>query len=46
VRAWSEEIRVEALMLWKTLGFSFSQVDFSRGEEKRYGFYVAKALAT
>jgi len=44
VRAWSEEIRYEALMLWKELGFAFSQVDLARGEEKRYGFYVTKAL--
>jgi len=44
LRAWSEEIRVEALMLWKKLGFTFSKVDFQRGDEKRYGFYVTKAL--
>jgi GNAT superfamily N-acetyltransferase len=44
IRAWSEEIRVEALMLWKKLGYSFARVDFQRGDEKRYGFYVVKAL--
>ena len=44
VRAWSEEIRVEALLLWKKLGFTFTQVDFRRGDEKRYGFYVAKLV--
>ena len=44
VRAWSEEIRGEALMLWNKLGFTFSRVDFQRGDEKRYGFCVAKRL--
>ena len=44
IRAWSEEIRYEALMLWNKMGFAFSQVDFQRGDEKRYGFYVAKRL--
>jgi GNAT superfamily N-acetyltransferase len=44
IRAWSEEIRYEALMLWAKLGFTFSQVDFQKGDEKRYGFYVAKRL--
>jgi len=44
LRAWSEEIRVEALMLWKKLGFTFSEVGFQRGDEKRYGFYVTKGL--
>jgi hypothetical protein len=44
IRAWSEEIRYEALMLWAKLGFSFSQVEFQRKGEKRYGFYVAKRL--
>ena len=44
IRAWSEEIRYEALMLWAKLGFTFSQVDFQREDEKHYGFYVAKRL--
>ena len=44
VGAWSEEIRYEALMLWRKLGFSFARIDFTRGEEKRYGFYVTKRL--
>jgi GNAT superfamily N-acetyltransferase len=45
VRSWSEEIRAEALQLWSKLGFTFSRVDFQRGEEKdRYGFYVAKRV--
>ena len=41
IRAWSEEIRFEALMMWKKLGFTFSRVDFQQGDEKRYGFYIA-----
>jgi GNAT superfamily N-acetyltransferase len=44
VRAWSEEIRREALLLWNKLGFTFSWVEFQRGDEKRYGFYAAKRL--
>jgi GNAT superfamily N-acetyltransferase len=44
IRAWSEEIRHEALMLWCRLGFAFSQVDFKRGGEERYGFYVTRRL--
>ena len=44
IRAWSEEVRLEALMLWQKMGFTFSQVDFQRGDDKRYGFYVAKRL--
>jgi GNAT superfamily N-acetyltransferase len=44
VRAWTEEIRFEALMLWKKMHFSFSQVDFQRDQDKRYGFYVAMRL--
>ena len=44
VRAWSEELRYEALMLWNKLGFAFSQVDFERNGEKRHGFYAAKRL--
>lgn len=44
VRAWSEAIRHEALMLWNKLGFAFSQVDFQREDGKHYGFYVAKRL--
>jgi GNAT superfamily N-acetyltransferase len=44
IRAWSEEVRREALLLWNKLGFTFSQVDFQRGDEKRYGFYVAKRI--
>ena len=44
VRAWSEEIWFEALMLWNKLGFTFSQADFQRGDEKRHGFYVARRL--
>ena len=44
VRAWSEEIRYEALMLWNKLGFAFSQVDFERNGQKRHGFYAVKRL--
>lgn len=44
VRAWSEEVRHEALMLWNKLGFTFSQVDWERGDSKGHGFYVAKRL--
>ena len=44
VCAWSEEIRVEALMLWNKLGFTFSQVDFERNRERRHGFHVARRL--
>jgi GNAT superfamily N-acetyltransferase len=44
VRAWSEEIRYEALMLWDKLGFAFSQVDFERDGKKRHGFYAAKRV--
>jgi GNAT superfamily N-acetyltransferase len=44
IRAWSEEVRYEALMLWRKLGFAFSQVGFQRGDEQRYGFYVTKSL--
>ena len=44
VRAWSEEVRHEALMLWNKLRFAFSQVDFQRGDAKRYGFHVTKRL--
>jgi GNAT superfamily N-acetyltransferase len=44
VRAWSEEIRREALLLWHGLGFTFSRVDFQDGDDKRYGFYVARRL--
>lgn len=44
VRAWSEEIRCEALLLWNKLGFTFSRVDFQNGPDKRYGFYVARRL--
>ena len=44
IRAWSEEIRCEALMLWHKLGYTFSRVDFQQGNEKRYGFYVTKRL--
>jgi GNAT superfamily N-acetyltransferase len=44
VRAWSEEIRYEVLMLWRKLGFTFSHIDFERDGEKRYGFYVTKHL--
>jgi GNAT superfamily N-acetyltransferase len=44
-RAWSEEIRTEAHMLWNKLGFTFARADFQRpGEEPHYGFYVAKRL--
>jgi GNAT superfamily N-acetyltransferase len=46
IRAWSEEIRYAALMLWKKLGFTFSQVNFQRGDEERYGFYVTKRMNT
>ncbi len=45
VRAWSDAIRFEALMLWKKLGFTFSRVDFQDGNEKHYGFYAAKRLS-
>ena len=45
VRAWTEEDREAALMLWHKMGFTFSRVDFQRGEEKRYGFYVARRLS-
>ncbi len=44
VRAWSEDIRREAPLLWYKLGFTFSWVDFQRGNEQRYGFYAAKRL--
>lgn len=44
IRAWSEETRYEALMLWNKLGFTFSQVDFRREDGEHYGFYVAKKL--
>ena len=44
IRAWSDEIRHEALMLWNTMGFTFSKVDFQRGDETWYGFYAAKRL--
>jgi GNAT superfamily N-acetyltransferase len=45
VRAWTEECREAALMLWCKMGFTFSQVDFQRGEEKHYGFYVARRVS-
>lgn len=45
IRAWSEEIRFEALMLWKKMGFTFSRVDFQQGDDKRYGFYIAKKIS-
>ena len=44
MHAWSEEIRVEALSLWKKFGYTFSRVDFTRGDQKRYGFHVCKLL--
>lgn len=44
IRAWTEEYREAALMLWNKMGFAFSRVDFQRGEENRYGFYVAKRI--
>ena len=44
IRAWSEEIRTEALLLWNKLGFTFSRVDFQDGNGQRYGFYVARRL--
>jgi GNAT superfamily N-acetyltransferase len=44
IRAWSEEIRREALLLWNKMGFTFTRIDFQRGEEQRYGFYVAKRI--
>jgi len=43
VRAWSEEIRYEALMLWKKAGFRFCRVDFERNGQKRYGFYALRS---
>jgi GNAT superfamily N-acetyltransferase len=45
VRAWSEECREAALILWCKMGFTFSRVDLQRGEENRYGFYVAKRIS-
>ena len=45
IRAWTEECREAALMLWDKMGFTFSQVDFQRGEEKRYGFYVTRRIS-
>jgi GNAT superfamily N-acetyltransferase len=44
IRAWSEEIRVEALQLWKKLGFSFSVNSFQPGEDDRYGFYISRRI--
>lgn len=44
LRAWSDEIRIEAHRLWEKSVFSFAQVDFSSGDEKRYGFYVTKRV--
>ncbi len=38
----SQEIRTEALLLWRKLGFTFVKSDFKDGEQARYGFYVAK----
>ncbi|MHB1356170.1 MAG: GNAT family N-acetyltransferase [Anaerolineae bacterium] len=45
VRAWSEECREAALMLWRNMGFTFSRVDFQHGEQNRYGFYVARRVS-
>jgi len=44
VRAWSEEIRLEALMLWRKTGFSFAKVDFERAGQRRYGFYAVRPV--
>jgi len=44
VRAWSEEIRLEALMLWRKVGFSFAKVDFERDGQKHYGFYAVRPV--
>lgn len=44
IRAWSEEMRGEALQMWKKLGFSFSVNSFQRGEEDRYGFYISRRI--
>jgi GNAT superfamily N-acetyltransferase len=46
IRAWSERIRLEALLMWKKSGFTFSRVDFQQGDEKCYGFYVAKRISS
>jgi GNAT superfamily N-acetyltransferase len=43
IRAWSEEIRLEALMLWRKTGFGFAKVDFERDGQKRYGFYAVRS---
>lgn len=45
IRAWTEECREAALLLWDKMGFTFSRVDFQRGEERRYGFYVARNIS-
>jgi GNAT superfamily N-acetyltransferase len=44
VRAWSEEIRVEALRLWQKAGFGFSRVDFEAHGQQRYGFVAVRPL--
>lgn len=38
----SQEIRTEALLLWRKLGFTFIKSDFKDGDQVRYGFYVAR----
>jgi GNAT superfamily N-acetyltransferase len=44
VRAWSEEIRTDALLMWRKMGFTFSTLTFKQEETKRHGFYVARTL--
>jgi GNAT superfamily N-acetyltransferase len=44
VRAWSEEIRVEAPRLWRKAGFGFSRVDFEANGQERYGFFAVRPL--
>ena len=44
VSSWSLKVRVEALHLWRKLGFTFARIDSPQQMEAPYGFYVTKRI--
>jgi ribosomal protein S18 acetylase RimI-like enzyme len=44
IRAWSSEDKLEAILMWRTLGFSLAPAVVLHGDLKIRGFYAAKVL--
>jgi hypothetical protein len=44
IRAWSSEDKVQAIPMWRELGFGLCPAEIYPGSKKVRGFYVARVI--